>query len=80
MNWQNYICWTVWICNARYITVLSQYRSMQDVIEAVQAKAEELGGYVKEMPLVNMNVQYLNVGQDTEYLSSLDETIITIQM
>ena len=79
MKWAEYNIWSNWIVNGRYITVLSYRKSVMEVIEAVKEKADELGGYVKDMPLVLLSSQFVS-NRESDYLSGMEEGQITLVM
>jgi hypothetical protein len=71
--WEGEIIWSTWIIQARYITVLSYGQAFSQVLEAVKEKANDIGGYVKDMPIVLLSAQYIGHRDADALRETLDE-------
>ena len=77
MRWEGYLVWSMWIIEGRYLSALSNNHTFSEVRDALMEKAEELGSYARNTPLILLNSQYL-FNDQFEEMKNLGEPHISL--
>lgn len=83
MSWNGYVTYTSWIYGGRYVSVLAEYKSLVEIVEAIKGYVDEEGKVAEGCPLVHLSMMPLTQDSQQQYFQGLldaDEGIITLHI